>query len=212
MKKLSKTALELLAVVTVGLVMAFKTKFHIDTKTAVVCAVITIAVATALTAVLKNLAKRAKMKRYRSSTLAQIDAMDGKAFEQYLQAVFYGAGYHARLTPDSNDFGADLAFVSGYIRVVVQAKRYQGAVGIAAVQQIIGARYYYGADVAMVITNSFFTPSAKKLAEAANVVLWDQNDLLMMTNDDISEKIQSTVKLYADSGTERVKHKKKLWK
>ncbi len=208
MKKLSKTALELLAVVAVGLVMAFETKFHIDTKTAVVCAVITIAAAAALTAVLKNLAKRAKMKRYRSSTLAQIDAMDGKAFEQYLQAVFYGAGYHARLTPDSNDFGADLVFVSGHIRVVVQAKRYQGAVGIAAVQQIIGARYYYDADVAMVITNSFYTPSAKKLAEAANVVLWDRNDLLMMTNDNISQKIQETISTYADAE----KHKEKIAK
>lgn len=61
--------------------------------------------------------------------------------------------------------------------MVVQAKRYQKNVGVEAVQQVIGSMRYYDADYAMVVTNSYFTASAIKLAEANDVLLWDRDQL-----------------------------------
>lgn len=64
----------------------------------------------------------------------------------------------------------------------MQCKRYKGKVGISAVQEVLGAKGYYKADKAMVITNSYFTPNAIKLANANDVELWDRNDLINKFN------------------------------
>ena len=50
-------------------------------------------------------------------------------------------------------------------------------VGNKAVQQVLGALAYYGGDEGWVITNSFFTPSAKALAQKSNVKLVDGKKL-----------------------------------
>jgi restriction system protein len=61
--------------------------------------------------------------------------------------------------------------------ILIQAKRYQGAVGNRAVQEVISAVAYYGGDEGWVITNSSFTPSAKALAQKSNVRLIDGRKL-----------------------------------
>ena len=73
---------------------------------------------------------------------------------------------------------ADLILKKDGEKIVVQAKRYSNKVGIEAVQQIIGAKEYYKATKGMVVTNSFFTPNAVKLASSSNIELWDRNKLL----------------------------------
>ena len=195
-KQLSRTDLEFIGIVLIAAVFLLKAKLNLNWKMTLIAAAGIAIAAIIIYAVIKFAVRRAKMSRYRRSTLAQIDAMSGEDFERYLQAVFYGAGYHAHLTPQSNDFGADLIFTSDKTRTVVQAKRYKNPVGIEAVQQVIGALYYYNADIAFVITNSYFTPSARKLAAAANVILWDRNDLLMMTNDNITENLRTEIEQY----------------
>ena len=110
--------------------------------------------------------------------LSDVDHMSGEEFERYLQAIFAKCGYHAELTKKSNDFGADLVFrhADGK-RMVCQAKRYSKNVGVAAVQQVIGAREYYHAEKAVCITNAYFTVNAKKLAAESHVALWDRDTL-----------------------------------
>lgn len=123
------------------------------------------------------IAHNRRHQKYLNSTLSDLDHLTGEEFENYLQEIFIELGYSAKTTPKSHDYGADLIINKHDIKTVVQAKRYKGNVGIAAIQQIIGAKAFYKADECMVVTNQYFTASAKKLAQANRVKLMDRNDL-----------------------------------
>lgn len=62
--------------------------------------------------------------------------------------------------------------------VAIQAKRFKRKVGIKAIQEAVAAKGYYDCSQAMVVTNSFYTLQAVKLAKANDVQLWDRNDLI----------------------------------
>lgn len=116
-------------------------------------------------------------KRYLNSSLSVLDHLEGEKFEKYAKVVFESKGYKVTLTPKSHDYGADLIMMKDGEKTIVQAKRYKSKVGIAAIQQIIGAKAYYKADKCIVFTNNYYTSSAKKLANANDVELYDRNDL-----------------------------------
>lgn len=128
--------------------------------------------------VFKTIQKRKKFTTLLRSGIRDIDQMDGRQFEFFLEVLFQKLGYKASTTSESHDFGADLRF-EGKNKVVIQAKRYgvKNRVGIKAVQEIYAAKAYYGADQAWVISNSTYTSSAKKLAKACGVKLMDRTDL-----------------------------------
>lgn len=128
--------------------------------------------------VYRRLQERTALKRLACSGIQYIDQMDGFQFETYLKALFQQLGYKAQVTPKSGDFGADL-IMKGQQKIVIQAKRYgsKNRVSLSAVQEVYGAQAYYKADEAWVITNSSFTKSARALAEACNVQLFDRKDL-----------------------------------
>jgi len=111
-------------------------------------------------------------------TPRSIDAMSGDQFEEFLCSLFAHEGYRVRRVGTSHDFGADLLLESRHGRIAVQAKRYDGAVGIGAVQEVLGAVQYYQAERGIVVTNSTFTASARKLASRSDVELWDRGRLL----------------------------------
>jgi restriction system protein len=111
---------------------------------------------------------------FHGATLRSIDAMEGIRFEEFLAELFSHLGYHVQLVGRSHDFGADLVLTSRRLRIVVQAKRYTGNVGIAAVQEVLGAVQYYHGTRGMVVTNSGFTESARELAARSGVDLWDR--------------------------------------
>lgn len=114
-------------------------------------------------------------------TLKEIDKMTGEEFEYYVAYLFRLMGYHANVTKTSGDYGADVIatrFIGGRNeRTAIQCKRYQGKVGIAAIQEVIGAQAYYKTQRAFVITNSYFTDAAKNLAFSSKVTLWDRDIL-----------------------------------
>jgi restriction system protein len=112
------------------------------------------------------------------SGIADVDTMTGEEFEARLASVFEVLGAEVVRTGRSGDFGADLVVERGGTRTVVQAKRRGAPVGIDAVQQVIGARRYYDADGATVVTNSSFTRAALSLAEAAGVEVVDRHALV----------------------------------
>lgn len=124
-----------------------------------------------------------KKKKYLSSEMYLVDRMSGIEFERFLKTLFESLGYTVRLTPPSGDYGVDLICEKeskGYFsrdKIVIQAKRYKGWVGIAAVQQIVGGMHYYNCSYGMVVTNSRFSSNAKNLARKSNVVLWDRKML-----------------------------------
>ncbi|MCK8825667.1 restriction endonuclease [Fuchsiella alkaliacetigena] len=118
--------------------------------------------------------------------ISDIDQLTGLEFEKFLYHLFNRQGYQAEVTKDSNDQGADLILVKtkrkfffkkSSQRIVVQAKRYQDSVGNSAVQQVVAAKGHYDCDQAMVVTNSYFTSSAKELASSNQVELWNRERL-----------------------------------
>ena len=121
-------------------------------------------------------------------TMYLVDAMDGFQFEAFLVEIFRTIGYDVKETKKTADQGADL-FVNRFGKnMVIQAKNYSGTVGNAAVQQAISAKAFYGCDEAMVVTNSYYTKSAKELADMAGVRLIDRSGLQSYL-DDYNQKL-----------------------
>jgi restriction system protein len=139
------------------------------------------ALALSVAGVLALLGLPASLRRNRAmrSGIAEVDSMSGEEFERRLASLFVAMGYDVVRTGGSGDFGADLVVArrGGADRAVVQAKRYDGPVGIEAVQQVVGAARYYDADDAFVVTNSTCTPAAGALAAAGGVRLVDRDAL-----------------------------------
>lgn len=118
-----------------------------------------------------------RKRRLARAGMGDIDQMDGKSFELYLETLFKRQGYTVKLTPYRGDYGADLIISKEGRRTAVQAKRYKSKVGVKAVQEIAAARSHYECDDALVVTNNGFTAQAIKLAKSNNVRLWNRDDL-----------------------------------
>lgn len=116
------------------------------------------------------------------STLAEIDEMDGYKFEEFMKYVYEQLGYSVCQTPRSGDQGADLILTSKKRRTAVQVKRYTGKVSNSAVQEVVAAKGFYKCTEGIVVTNSYFTDSAKQLAKANFIDLVDRNELEKMIN------------------------------
>lgn len=98
-------------------------------------------------------------------------------FEELCASVLRSEGWDASTTKGSGDQGADVIASKNGTKLVIQCKLYSGSVGNKAVQEAIAAKAYYQANLAAVVTNSYFTPGAKELANAAGVILMDNFDL-----------------------------------
>lgn len=122
--------------------------------------------------------KQWKRRKLFESSIDKVDNMTGLVFDEYALAHFEQLGYTGHLTPKGEEHGADIILQKDSRRVVVQAKRWKNSVGIDAVEQIISAVKYYGADKGIVFTNSTFTESAQKLAEAGEIELWGRSELI----------------------------------
>lgn len=124
--------------------------------------------------------RRSKLNLF-NRTLREIDAMSGEEFEHYVARLFRSLGYKAQVTKTSGDYGADVIatrFLRGKSeKIAIQCKRYRGKVGISAVQEVIGAKAYYSANKAYVVTNNYYTEAAKNLACRSKVILWDRDTL-----------------------------------
>ena len=101
-------------------------------------------------------------------------AVRGLDFEHHVAVVMRKNGYRVRVTPASGDYGVDLILNK---RIAVQVKFYTTPITLTAVQEVVAGRAVYNCEEAWVITNSVFTPTAKKLAELNNVRLMDGHEL-----------------------------------
>jgi len=116
-------------------------------------------------------------------TIEDIDIMDGINFENFLGKLFHAMGYQQEVTKASGDQGADLILEKFGEKTVVQAKRYSGNVSNKAVQEVLAAKEFYKCHKSIVITNSYFTKSAKELACSSSVELWDRDILIKTLNE-----------------------------
>ncbi|WP_227002605.1 MULTISPECIES: restriction endonuclease [Bacillaceae] len=125
---------------------------------------------------MKRHREKQAFQRVVQSGIRSIDQMDGHQFEYFLGQLLKELGYRSvKGTKRSNDFGADL-LMEKEKKIVVQAKRYgyKQRVGIQAIQQVFAAIPFYQAQEAWVVTNSFYTAAARKLAQACGVHLLDR--------------------------------------
>ncbi len=105
-----------------------------------------------------------------------IHEMDGVAFESLISVALREYGYDVDLT-ERYDRGADIVATRDGRRTSIQVKRASQSVTEAAVDQAVRGRSAYECTHAMVITNSLYTPAARRHAEELGVVLWDHEDL-----------------------------------
>ncbi|MFJ9106227.1 restriction endonuclease [Streptomyces sp. NPDC102405] len=114
-------------------------------------------------------------------TLAQLDAMDDRAFEFALRDLLLRDGWNARQVGRQGDQAADVIGEDRQRgRIVLQAKHttVAGKVGSSVMYQVKGtAGPVHGADTAVVVTNGSFTRDAKTWGER-HQVHWVDRDRL----------------------------------
>lgn len=109
--------------------------------------------------------------------MRKIDRMTGVEFENYFTNILKDNGFkNIKTTTASSDYGIDILCSKGSKKYGLQLKRYKGKVGVAAVQEAISGSVYYDAKIPCVVTNSYFTAQAIKMANKCNVVLVDRNN------------------------------------
>lgn len=110
--------------------------------------------------------------------LSRIDAMGGTEFERTIVGLFTQAGSRPEHTGGSGDFGADVVLRAPNSGLwVIQTKCWGQRVGSRAVSEVIGAREFYHADHAAVITNQGFTKAAMEWVPRTGVELWGRGTL-----------------------------------
>ncbi|WP_200376131.1 restriction endonuclease [Thiocystis violacea] len=118
------------------------------------------------------------VKFFRIQNLSNIDSMSGKEFESAIALLYECKGYNVKMTASTGDFGVDVIAEKHRKVTVIQTKRHTNNIGVKAVQEVSAGAYYYKADHAAVITSSFFTNQAKKLADSTGVELIDRERLM----------------------------------
>lgn len=104
--------------------------------------------------------------------------MNGQKFEKKCAVYLRRKGFrHVQITRGSGDQGIDILAKKGRKKYGFQCKYYQAPVGNKAVQEAYSGAKYYECDVAVVITNTTFTRSAKELAQRTDVRLWENQSL-----------------------------------
>lgn len=100
-------------------------------------------------------------------------------FEDFILTLFKDMGYTSQLTPRSNDYGGDVLAENQTEKIIIQVKRYHqnNTVGVQDINQVIGAKQYYNADKAIIVTTSNFSRNGVKLADQTDVELWDWDKL-----------------------------------
>ena len=121
---------------------------------------------------------RKERRRFRR---ADYDDMDGWEFEEYVGELLVRDGYiHVEVTRGSGDQGVDVLAERDGVSYAIQCKHYQAKISNKAVQEAYAGAEFYGCDVPVVVTNSYFTPSAEELADEIGVELWDREKLNRM--------------------------------
>lgn len=112
-----------------------------------------------------------------SLEVEDIDALSGESFELHCEERLRSLGWSVCRKAGTGDQGVDLLVGKDGALVAIQCKRYSGSVGNQAVQQVEAGRQYEEADIAAVVSNSVYTPSAQQLAAKLGVILMHASEL-----------------------------------
>lgn len=110
------------------------------------------------------------------------DELEGHDFEEYCAGLLSDNGfYDVEVTKGSGDFGTDILATKDMVTYAIQCKVYSAPVGVKAVQEAYAGRDYYDRMVGAVLTNQYFTSSAKEAAAKLKILLWDRDYLEELT-------------------------------
>ena len=104
-----------------------------------------------------------------------MDNTSGLEFEQFCKELLNKNGFKATVTKSSGDSGGDILATKGDISYVIQCKKYSDKVGNRAVQEVYAAKGIYKTQMAIVMTNNYFTSQAKDEANKLGVELWNRD-------------------------------------
>lgn len=106
------------------------------------------------------------------------DYMEGHDFEYFCADILKKNRFeNVEVTRGSGDHGIDILAEKDGITYAIQCKCYSSNIGNAAIQQAHTGKSIYHKDIAVVLTNRYFTSQAKEEAAALSVKLWDRDKL-----------------------------------
>ena len=128
---------------------------------------------------LSHLFQKRKINRFLNNiSLEDIDSIDGYDFELFVSVILENCGFKCDLTTKSKDNGVDILAKKGGIILAVQTKLYYNhSVGNKGVQEVYTAKNFYGAQIAIVVTNTTFSKPAITMAQKLNVGLIGRKEL-----------------------------------
>lgn len=119
-----------------------------------------------------------KSKNINRTIIEDYDLMEGHDFEYFCADLLRKNGFiNVEVTQGSGDHGIDILAEKDDISYAIQCKCYSSNIGNAAVQQAHTGKSLYKKNVAVVLTNRYFTAQAKEEAQQLGVKLWDRDKL-----------------------------------
>ncbi len=116
-----------------------------------------------------------------AGTINEADNMEGHDFEYWCADLLRKNGFvDVEVTPGSGDQGVDVLAKKDGIKYAIQCKCYSSDLGNKPVQEVNTGKAIYHCQVGAVMTNRYFTASAKEAAEATGTLLWDRDALESM--------------------------------
>lgn len=125
------------------------------------------------------------IERHKRNAMVEVDEMEGHDFEVYCSRLLRMRGFdEVEVTKGSGDFGVDILAQKEGVTYAIQCKRYEGLVGVKAVQEAYAGRDYYDRMVGAVLTNQYFTKPAIEAAGKLKILLWDREYLTAMMEEE----------------------------
>lgn len=115
---------------------------------------------------------------------------DPITFETAIAALFSKNGYDVKLTPKTNDKGADIVCCSSDINYLIQVKKSSSLLNISPLQEILGAipiyeRVFQKKFTPLIISNSELNANSLSAVRDANVRYYNLNSLSSILNSDL---------------------------
>ena len=101
----------------------------------------------------------------------------GIKFENHCKEILKQHGWEVKETPNTGDQGVDLIASINDLRICIQCKDHEKAIGNKAVQEISAGKLFWKGTHAILVSKSGFTKSAQELAKSNKVKLINEFQL-----------------------------------